>query len=353
MKERNLFWDNYKGILIFLVVFGHFLYSYSSYHIGSLVNDIVVFIYTFHMAAFIFVSGYFSKKDSSSKSLIKLLLYYFVFNTAMMLFLYFLKGKDISLLNPYNSYWYILSLVFWRFCIKKISIVKGIVPISIIIALLIGYWNELENILTIRRTIAFFPFFLVGYKISKDRVENFLNKRNYKHVILGIVFGILFGSLLMLFIRNNVITEEIFLLRYYENSTDFMWRILLFIIASIVICVLLLIIPNKKIPLLTKIGKNSLLIYLFHRFITILFVYVFPVNNYSLKYILYAFIASILTVIVCGGDKINNYISSLFDKISHEIVNGKDKKSDIIKTGIFIILIILLLVKPFEIIFKN
>ena len=46
MKERNLFWDNYKGILIFLVVFGHFLYSYSSNNIGSLVNDVVVFIYT-------------------------------------------------------------------------------------------------------------------------------------------------------------------------------------------------------------------------------------------------------------------------------------------------------------------
>ena len=123
MKKRNLFWDNYKGILIFLVVFAHFLYTYSSNNIGELANDIVVFIYTFHMAAFIFVSGYFSKSDNStnSKSLIKLLLYYLVFNTSMMLFLYFLKGTKISFLNPYNSYWYILSLITWRLCIKKVS----------------------------------------------------------------------------------------------------------------------------------------------------------------------------------------------------------------------------------------
>lgn len=28
MKERSAFWDNYKGILIIFVVFGHFIYSY-------------------------------------------------------------------------------------------------------------------------------------------------------------------------------------------------------------------------------------------------------------------------------------------------------------------------------------
>ena len=257
MKERNLFWDNYKGILIFLVVFGHFLYSYSSNNIGSLVNDVVVFIYTFHMAAFIFASGYFSKKDSSSKSLIKLLLYYFVFNTAMMLFLYFLKGTSISFINPYNSYWYILSLVFWRFCIKRVSEVKGIIPISIIIALLIGFWPQFGNILTIRRTIAFFPFFLIGYKISKDRIEHFLQRRNYKHYLFGFCSLIVFSILLMLFIRNNTITESFLLMGSYKKPTYFIWRIILFLISSIIIFISFFVLPNKKIPLLTKIGKNQ------------------------------------------------------------------------------------------------
>ncbi|MBQ9071786.1 MAG: CapA family protein [Bacilli bacterium] len=350
MKKRNLFWDNYKGILIFLVVFSHFLYSYSSNNIGSLVNDIVVFIYTFHMPAFIFASGYFSKSENSdsSKSLIKLLLYYLFFNTAMMFFLYFLKGTSISILNPYNSYWYILSLICWRLCIKKVSKVKGIIPISIILSLLIGYWSSFGNILSIRRTIAFFPFFLIGYKFSKEKVESFLKKRNYKHYLLGFCLLVSFSILLILYIRNNTITEKMLLMGSYKNPQDIIYRIIIFVISAIMIGISFLIVPNKKIPILTKIGRNSLLIYLFHRFITILFVCVFPVNDYSIIYLLFSLIATVITIIIFGGEKINNSVSKLFNSISERIVSGTDRVSDILRIAIFAIPILVLIYNPLK-----
>ncbi len=43
----------------------------------------------------------------------------------------------------------------------------------------------------------------------------------------------------------------------------------LFIFCFLIISFSLLLIPNKKIHLLTTIGKNTLYIYLFHRIITI------------------------------------------------------------------------------------
>ena len=46
MKERSCFWDNLKGLLITLVVFGHFIYDFATNLQGSIVNDIFTFIYT-------------------------------------------------------------------------------------------------------------------------------------------------------------------------------------------------------------------------------------------------------------------------------------------------------------------
>lgn len=60
-KERDYLFDNIKGLLIFLVVFGH-LISYSSFKKIHSIDFIYLSIYIFHMPIFVFISGYFSKK---------------------------------------------------------------------------------------------------------------------------------------------------------------------------------------------------------------------------------------------------------------------------------------------------
>jgi fucose 4-O-acetylase-like acetyltransferase len=44
-KERNYYLDNVKGILIFLVVFAHFLLLYVEDHVTSLPLRVVYFFY--------------------------------------------------------------------------------------------------------------------------------------------------------------------------------------------------------------------------------------------------------------------------------------------------------------------
>lgn len=88
MKQRSAFWDNYKGLLICLVVFGHFIYTYATTVSGGTIGQIFTWIYLFHMPAFIFCSGIFSRsrRSRSGLSLTKLMLYYIIFNTLMMLY---------------------------------------------------------------------------------------------------------------------------------------------------------------------------------------------------------------------------------------------------------------------------
>lgn len=54
IQERKYKFDNLRFILMFLVVFGHFLALQDEYSLYR-------FIYSFHMPAFIFISGYFAK----------------------------------------------------------------------------------------------------------------------------------------------------------------------------------------------------------------------------------------------------------------------------------------------------
>ena len=57
ITERDYLWDNIKAVLIFFVVAGHVL-EMSKLHTGLAVFA-DNFIYSFHMPAFVFVSGYF------------------------------------------------------------------------------------------------------------------------------------------------------------------------------------------------------------------------------------------------------------------------------------------------------
>ena len=59
MEKRDAYFDNAKLFLMILVVFGHFLQPFVNDH--PLYDDLYYFIFTFHMPAFILISGYFAK----------------------------------------------------------------------------------------------------------------------------------------------------------------------------------------------------------------------------------------------------------------------------------------------------
>ena len=350
-KKRNLVWDNYKGILIFLVVFSHFLYAYSLHYPGTYINKIVTFIYLFHMPAFVFCSGYFSTSDNSKskKSILKLLLYYIIFNTLMMIFLYFYSGKRFIFMTPYNSYWYLLSLIFWRLSIKYFDKIKGIIPLSFIIALAIGYHSDFSNVLSIKRTIAFFPFFIAGYKLAKgellSKLNTIINNKNTKTIVVSLVFLIVFSVLIYLIIRNYQISNAMLLMGAYHGSKYLLFRVFMFGVASIMMLLLLLTCTNKYVPILTKAGKNSLGIYVLHRFFTLIFILLFPVSTYSNTLILYSFICAFILIILLGSDYINNFINNTVTSISNSIID-QTKKGKRIEVIIIILFIIALLLKP-------
>ena len=273
VKIRFYIFDNIKGILIFTVVFAHFLWNNAKVNKHSFSRKIVVFIYFFHMPGFIFISGFLSSENSTKISnAIKLLILYYIFNFSFSLIVYFYIDAEISFLLPKYSYWYLLSLFYWRISIKYISNLKFIFAISIIISLLIGYWVSFNNVLSVVRTFGFFPYFLLGYKISKTgKFQSFLKWR--KGLIKLIIFFVSFIFFLFLFIsyiNKNSIPNAALLMYNYTKYNTIEKRIIIMIISFIMILFFLLLTPNIKIPIINKWGRNSLYIYLFHRIFTVI-----------------------------------------------------------------------------------
>ena len=345
MKQRSTFWDNYKGILILLVVFGHFIYTYASKKPDSLAHDLYIFIYSFHMPAFIFCSGYFSRsqRSRSRESLAQLFLYYLVFNTIMLVFANLYRGTDFKFLGPYYSYWYILSLIAWRAAIGHLDKIKWLVPLSILITLLMGFSKEFTTDLSIRRTIAFFPFFAAGYLVDKEKLEHFLANRQSARMAIWLIPVTIVAGLSFWAVNFFGITASATLMASYTTKVNIFHRILMLAVSTAAIIAMLLVVPNRKIPLLSQIGKNSLLIYLGHRFVTMLYYYeLFPAKDYTPWYLVYALIATVITCAVFGIEKLNIIVANIFRKAAAAIADNSSKAGNLLKTLIILIFIVLL-----------
>ena len=118
MKERDYLWDNIKALLIFFVVAGHFLEMNTLY--TDLARNIDSFIYSFHMPAFVFVSGFFAKRYCingrvRAEKAGTVLAYYIIFQMFFMLvrFIFSIKSEKMSLFSPSSGLWYLLALFYY------------------------------------------------------------------------------------------------------------------------------------------------------------------------------------------------------------------------------------------------
>lgn len=141
--EKKRIWtlDNLKVILIFLVVFGHLL----ELTMNEKIKFIYVTIYFFHMPAFAFCSGYFSKQFDAKKIVTKMVVPYIIFQTIYCIFnsIYLNNSKEITLdyVKPYWIMWYLFATIIWNIILqffythsikKQIIIVIGLFVLGLL-----------------------------------------------------------------------------------------------------------------------------------------------------------------------------------------------------------------------------
>ncbi len=271
-KPRDHYFDNAKFILIFLVVFGHLLQTFVAEYAS--VRVLYIFIYTFHMPAFILISGYFAKGFKKPgyfmKTMKKLILPYVFFQLIYSIFYYYLLGQDsisLTLLDPEWSLWFLLSLFFWNIFLYGFTKLKPSVSISlaILIGLIAGYFDMIDGYLSLSRTFVFFPFFLIGFFMQKEHFKK-LQTRSARiagsFIMLAIITFIIF---------NPDLNENWFLgSKPYASFVDvktfgLLIRCVIYGISFLSIAAFLTFVPKKRL-FFTKWGKNTLYVYLLHGF---------------------------------------------------------------------------------------
>lgn len=274
VTERFYQVDNIRLILLFLTILGHFL--------KMLTSDTAILayriIYSFHMPAFLFLSGCFAK-FSQRKVLKGLILPYLLFQVLYLDFQSVIEGEfyDLKFTTPYWILWYLLAMIIYYCCLPMLDVSNRKV---MLIILFIAVWNSLNAgfntdlgfIMSFSRIVVFFPFFIGGFyckKIGLNSVLSFLKK--YRLLFLA-VSGIAIAFIEYIFINWDTPASAFYGAYYYSfKGADLKERALFLLCALCWIVFLFLIVPGKNIPVITRMGSNTMSGYLLHGFVRMIF----------------------------------------------------------------------------------
>ncbi|MET7637866.1 acyltransferase family protein [Streptomyces sp. NPDC005438] len=176
-KQRDAFFDNAKYLAIVLVALGH---AWEPLRDESRAASALYFVvYTFHMPAFILISGYFSRSFEGKPHQIKRLITgiavpYVVFEVAYTLFKRWANddpGYPVSLLDPWYLTWFLAALFIWRLTTPVWKMVRWPIPLALAIAVLASVSEDIGDDLDLQRVLQFMPFFVVGLFLKPEHFK--------------------------------------------------------------------------------------------------------------------------------------------------------------------------------------
>lgn len=273
MGQRVSYFDNGKFILIVLVVLGHLLRSFINDN--QLMLAIYKVIYIFHMPAFILISGFFAKgfkkKGYIRKITKRFIIPYLIFQLLYSIYYYYLYDDskfEIDLFDPQWSLWFLLSMFCWNlmlYIFTKFPAKIGL-TVSFILGIAVGYVDFIDEYLSLSRTIVFFPLFLLGYYLKKEHFQKILNKK-YR-IVSFLTFIILFLEFYFFpnFDHEWLLGSKPYALLENNLTLSFLNRMIIYILTIVMVFSFFAFVPRKKY-FFTKLGRNTIYVYLFHGFI--------------------------------------------------------------------------------------
>ncbi len=278
VKQRDYWFDNAKAILIIAVVIGHLtngLFSTSTDWIISLKK----FIFIFHMPVFMIISGRFAKRRIDKGDWItvtnKLLVPYLLLQTITLLFYLitdYKKIEDFSYFEPLFSLWYYFCLTIYSYISPYLVKFKFLFPVSLIIALTIGFIPK-SLYGCFYRVISYYPFFLFGYYTYNMKI-NFCKKIWFRIIsvavfIITLLFMLKYSSevsykLLCINSKFSTIADDMNI----SLIETFLQNIVRFALGFLFFFFVLGIAPSKK-TFFSYIGTNSIYVYSLHIFLIV------------------------------------------------------------------------------------
>lgn len=315
LKERIYKFDNIKLLSIFLVVVGHVIEPYIGK--SELFKSLFIFIYSFHMPLFIFISGLFQKRFSDTNKLKINKIAYFVTLGFLLKILHALskvaRGKafSITFFGGGSIDWFMFVLCMFMitaYLTRKLH-PAVVLSVTFVLGCFSGYVDVFRDTLWLSRYLVFMPFYFAGYYMTPQQLIK-IEKNWITKIISGLSMLLYFVmcfrnlslvyNLRMLFTGKNPFSS---VEKYYFDGCGVQHRLLCYLISALLCMAVFCFIPNIKVPILSKMGANTLSVYFWHvpliSFLktTPLFTLIFGLGDPLYKIILLTF-ALILTLVL-------------------------------------------------------
>ena len=278
-KGRLYFYDNAKFVLIFLVVLAHYLSPLMTTF--PFCRVLWLTINTFHMPAFIFISGFFAKSYISPDRTIKVqrtstyVILFLAAQLAVSMFEWFVLGEHFrfSLTNARSSLWFLQCLIIWHLVLPYVARFKAAVaiPVATVVALYIGYETQCTNFMALSRVFVHFPFFLCGYYCAQTTIDKLFTWKARLPLLLGataviVMYAVFPKTGVGKLLTSNYAYETIEGIRALPFGLYWTARLGFFAGAFLLGAAFLSVIPRGKV-VYTSLGSQSLSVYILHRFV--------------------------------------------------------------------------------------
>ncbi|NMA77020.1 MAG: acyltransferase family protein [Actinomycetales bacterium] len=266
---RDPFLDNARGILITLVVVGHTLECFDV--IGDVLGGTLYkAIYSFHMAAFVIISGHLSRSYRNEprqvrRLLTAMLVPYVIFQMVHEAGKSLLLGEDfeLQLITPAWTLWFLLALMLWRLTTPVLRQLRHPLVFAVAVSVIVPLDPDLDSTLSLGRLAGMLPFFVLGLVCTPQVLERI---RSFRHRWMGAL--VLASAVLCAFLlREDVPSSSFYLRSAYDDEATLPWsaavRLGVLVVGVVGTLALLLVTPRGQ-SVLTVVGSRSLTIYLLH-----------------------------------------------------------------------------------------
>lgn len=296
------------------MVIGHFIdFTVAN---SDAMKSIFLFIYSFHMPLFIFLSGLFCKNtiDDGRKTAVRVVFFFILYILmkllAFLVNIIFDQEAYFQLFTEGGAPWYLFAMAAFYaigYSVRNVNR-KALIAFSLALAVFVGYDDNIGDRFVLLRIFVFMPFFIAGWSIDREKLQQFMNQKLVR--IVGAVCCIVFAIACVVLV--DYVYEARFLFSGRHNYAAFqqfapygpILRLAGYVVSGVMCFAVMAVIPQRRIPVVSVIGQRTLGIYFFHRPILSVLIYsgalesVYSIFGVEVGICIWIFMAVVLTLIL-------------------------------------------------------
>ncbi len=281
-RRRVPLWDNARWIAITLVVVGHGILPLIAEDDAA--YSVYLFIYSFHVAVFVTLSGYFAKSGAPSGRALRQVLTdivfpYLIFETIWTVVQWALGGEFVlDFTTPSWTLWFLIALAVWRIALPYLVMLRFPLLIAIAISIGAGYTETIDSTLALSRAFGMLPFFVFGWKLRQRQLTSrwlALPARVVWRWRAGAIA--LFAAVLVamptaietwrdLGLRRFMLYDEAYVAMGHDDPWSGAVRLVL-LLSAMLLAVAFLVLMPRGAHWFTPFGAATMYVYLLHTFV--------------------------------------------------------------------------------------